>query len=264
MILILRSASPYSFMAVSFPHSRSVSGSPHFTVSTSHILSGVVRARNKMQRGTWLVESRFSDKPKVVTKHSGVSYACFLVPVVRHSPPGARASALDKGRCHLHVSAELHTRVLLATTARFLVSLTVPTRVLLATGPIDAELLPHRTMEKFHTFSSKSWTRGLMSTLVLFTGAVILHAGISDALIRQRNTCAFCWPWRPSRACTLKTKVGVSSGRKHVPRRVCESQCVSGCRQRPAHCLCQIMQVSSLKASVKNCYYRYRAVSSSL
>ena len=66
--------------------------------STSHILSGVVRARNKMQRGTWLVVRCFSDKPKVVTRHSGVSYACLLVPVVRHSPPRARTSALGKGR----------------------------------------------------------------------------------------------------------------------------------------------------------------------
>ena len=60
-----------------------------------------------MQRGTWLVERRFSDKPKVVTRHSGVSYACLLVPVVRHPPPRVRASALGKGRSHLHVSAEL-------------------------------------------------------------------------------------------------------------------------------------------------------------
>ena len=51
-----------------------------------------------MQRGTWLVERRFSDKSKDVTRHSGVSYACLPVPVVRHSPPRARASALCKGR----------------------------------------------------------------------------------------------------------------------------------------------------------------------
>ena len=94
MILVLRSTGNYSFMAKSFPHLRSESDSPHFAVSTSHILSGVVRARNQMQRGTWLVERRFSDKPKVVTRHSGVSYSCLLVPVVRHSPPRTRASAL--------------------------------------------------------------------------------------------------------------------------------------------------------------------------
>ena len=51
MMLFLRNASPYSFMAESFPHQRRVYDSPHFAVSTSHILSGVVRARNKMQRG---------------------------------------------------------------------------------------------------------------------------------------------------------------------------------------------------------------------
>ena len=60
-----------------------------------------------MKRGTWLVERRSSDKPKVVTRHSGVSYACLLITVVRHLPPRARASALGEGRSHLHVSAEL-------------------------------------------------------------------------------------------------------------------------------------------------------------
>ena len=45
-----------------------------------------------MQRGTWLVERRSSDKPKVVTRHSGVSYARLLITVVRHLPPRARAS----------------------------------------------------------------------------------------------------------------------------------------------------------------------------
>ena len=111
MILILRSTGPYSFVAKSFPHLRSVSGSPLFAVSTSHFLSGVVRARNKMQRGTWLVERRCPDKPKVVTRHSGVSYACLLVPVVRHSPHRGRASALGKGRSHMRVSAESHLHV---------------------------------------------------------------------------------------------------------------------------------------------------------
>ena len=38
------------------PQLRSASVSLHFAVSPSHILSGVVRTRNKMQRGTWLVE----------------------------------------------------------------------------------------------------------------------------------------------------------------------------------------------------------------
>ena len=85
MILVLRSTHPYSFMAKSFPHLRSESDSPHFAVSTSHILSGVVRARNKMQRGTWLVERHFSDKPKVVTRHSGVSYSCLLVPHLKQT-----------------------------------------------------------------------------------------------------------------------------------------------------------------------------------
>ena len=47
------------------PHLRSVSDSLHFAVTTSHILSGVVRAREKTQRGTWFVERCFSDKPKV-------------------------------------------------------------------------------------------------------------------------------------------------------------------------------------------------------
>ena len=35
-----------------------------------------------MQHGTWLVVRCFSDKPRVLTRHSGVSYACLLVPVV--------------------------------------------------------------------------------------------------------------------------------------------------------------------------------------
>ena len=51
-----------------------------------------------MQRGTWLVERCFCDKPKVVTIHLGVSYACLLVPVVKHLPPRAGAGALGKGR----------------------------------------------------------------------------------------------------------------------------------------------------------------------
>ena len=61
----------------------------------SHILSGVVRARNKML-GTWLVMRCFSDKPRALTRHSGVSYACLLVPVV-HLPLRAEAGALGKG-----------------------------------------------------------------------------------------------------------------------------------------------------------------------
>ena len=91
-----------------------------FAVSTSRFLIAVVRARNKMQRGMWLVERSFPDKPKVVTRHSGVSYACLLVPVVRHSPPRAGARALGKGRL---------TSVLLATATRF----PVPTWVSFAT-----------------------------------------------------------------------------------------------------------------------------------
>ena len=55
-----------------------------------------------------------------------------------------------------------------------------------------------------------------MSTRLLFTGAVFLHAVISDAIIRQRSACSFCWPWRPSRACTLKTKVSVPAASSGV------------------------------------------------
>ena len=44
------------------------------------------QGQEQIQRGTWLVERRFSDMRRVVTKHSGVSYACLLVPVVRRSP----------------------------------------------------------------------------------------------------------------------------------------------------------------------------------
>ena len=69
----------------------------HFAVSTTHILSGVVRTGNKMQHGTWLVERRFSDKPNVVTRHSGVSCACLLVPVVRHSPTPRQGKRLRQG-----------------------------------------------------------------------------------------------------------------------------------------------------------------------
>ena len=47
--------------------------------------------------GTWLVMRCFSDKPRVLTRHSGVSYACLLVPVVKHLPPRAGAAALGKG-----------------------------------------------------------------------------------------------------------------------------------------------------------------------
>ena len=94
-----------------FPHMRCLSDSPYFAASTSHFLSGVVRARNKMQRGMWLVERSSLDKPKVVTRHSGVSCACLLVPVVRHSPLHASASALGKGLSQLHVSAESHLHV---------------------------------------------------------------------------------------------------------------------------------------------------------
>ena len=54
-----------------------------------------------MQRGMWLVERRFPDKPKVVTRHSGVSYAYLPVPVVRHSPLHASTSALGKGLSEL-------------------------------------------------------------------------------------------------------------------------------------------------------------------
>ena len=63
-----------------------------FPVLRSFVLSlfsGVVRARNKMQRGAWFVERCFCDNPKVVTSHSGVSYACPLVPVVKHFGAGA-------------------------------------------------------------------------------------------------------------------------------------------------------------------------------
>ena len=71
-----------------------------------------------MQRGTWLVERCFCDKPKVVTSHSGVSYACLLVPVVKHLPPRAGAGALGKGKLmrvcflgHFHSAENLHTLV---------------------------------------------------------------------------------------------------------------------------------------------------------
>ena len=64
-----------------------------------------------MQRGMWLVKRSFPDKPKVVTRHSGVSYACLPVPVVRHSPLHASTSALGKGLSQLHVSAESHLHV---------------------------------------------------------------------------------------------------------------------------------------------------------
>ena len=67
--------------------------------------------------------------------------------------------------------------------------------------PTDPTWVPY--YGRFHTFSSWRWTRSLMPTLVLFTGAVLLHAVISDTLIRQRNACAFSWPWRPSRVRTL-------------------------------------------------------------
>ena len=69
-----------------FPLLCSLPDSPFFAVSTSHFLSGVVRVRNKMQFGMWLVEHSFPDKPKVVTRHSGVSNASLPVPMMRHLP----------------------------------------------------------------------------------------------------------------------------------------------------------------------------------
>ena len=62
-----------------------------------------------MQRGTWLVERRFSDKPKVVTRHSGVSYACLLVPVVRHSPTPRQGKRLRQGVLSLETQDTLTT-----------------------------------------------------------------------------------------------------------------------------------------------------------
>ena len=50
-----------------------------------------------MQHGKWLVVRCFSDKPRVLTSHSGVSCACLLVPVVKHFPRRARAGASGKG-----------------------------------------------------------------------------------------------------------------------------------------------------------------------
>ena len=47
--------------------------------------------------GTWLVMRCVSDKPRVLTRHSGVTCACLLVPVVKHLPPRAEAGALGKG-----------------------------------------------------------------------------------------------------------------------------------------------------------------------
>ena len=73
-----------------FPSLRSFSDSPYFAVSTSHFLSDVVRTRN--------VELRFPDRPKIVTRHSGVSYACLLVPVVRHSPPSRQCKCHRQGK----------------------------------------------------------------------------------------------------------------------------------------------------------------------
>ena len=83
-----------------------------------NLSSAVVRARNKMQRGMWLVERSFPDKPKVVTRHSGVSYARLPVRMMRHSPLHASTSALGKGLSQ-------PTSVLLANATRF----PVPTRV---------------------------------------------------------------------------------------------------------------------------------------
>ena len=61
-----------------------------------------------MQRGMWLVEPCCCDKPKVVTSHSRVSYACLLVPVVKHFAIPRRGKSLrqretDKGTsCYRH------------------------------------------------------------------------------------------------------------------------------------------------------------------
>ena len=69
------------------------------SVSTSHIQSRVVNVRNKVQCGTWLVERHFSDKPKVVIRYLGLSYASLLVPVGRRSPrlrPPSQARELPR------------------------------------------------------------------------------------------------------------------------------------------------------------------------
>ena len=54
-----------------------------------------------MRRGTWLVERCFCDKPKVVTSHSGVSYACLPVPVVRRLPTPRQGKRLRQGEGRL-------------------------------------------------------------------------------------------------------------------------------------------------------------------
>ena len=77
------------------------SGFPQFPhtsrLNLSHSTRRCQDREQKMLLGTWLVEHRFSVKPKVVTTHSGVSYSCLPVPMVRHSPLHASTSALGKG-----------------------------------------------------------------------------------------------------------------------------------------------------------------------
>ena len=51
--------------------------------------------------GCGLWNASFPDKPKVVTRHSGVSNACLPVPMVRHSPLHASTSASGKGLSEL-------------------------------------------------------------------------------------------------------------------------------------------------------------------
>ena len=57
------------------------------------------------------------------------------------------------------------------------------------------------------------------------------------ALFRQRNTCALCWPCKPARVRTLRTKLGVSrqrlatSSRSHLSPGIAEKVPVRSCRK---------------------------------
>ena len=110
MMLFLRSTRPLLFhghvistptKCVRFPTLRS------FNLSLS---KRRCQGQEQIHRGTWLVERRSFHKPRVVTRHSGVSYACLLVPVVRRSPSFFRppSQTVIAYMCHILSCPHIH------------------------------------------------------------------------------------------------------------------------------------------------------------
>ena len=154
------------------PHLRSVSDSPFFAVSSSHFPSGVVRARNKMQRGTWWNVVSLTSRKLLPDTRSvlRVSSCC----------TGETLATPRQGKC---LWQRRLTRVLLD--AELLTVLRKISHIFFVKGYSE----PNVNSRPFH------WSRDF------------------ECWYLGRSHSAFCWPWRPSRACTLKTKVSVSSGK---------------------------------------------------